>query len=431
MTRDSQSYGRSRRNFIKQTGLTGSIAVATGLAGCAGDDAGEDELEDLDSLLTITNLANSYWESVTRGHEQAAEALGFSEDLELNEGDLNRQLDQVGTAIAGGADAVVGQAFQNAGVETLVRECVDAGVPTVQFWAMADWLTPPEVGEEWVQFHMPNAFLNGYANAVLLFEAMGGSGGFVHIEGARGTAANRGRNNGVEAALEEYPDIERLNEPIPGNWIRADSREAMADLVSEFGDDIEGYYGQNDAIALGGTTALEENDIDVPSVGIDGSEPALEAVQDGRMTGTISALGPWQAGWSLVKCYDYLNGWRPDPAETMMMHPGVQIVSDPSQWEDVDRGGISTSAPDEFQSMMYEEEAPYDWELMSAVENPDDWDPQNQLVPITPELQRDVLGWTDENRPDGYELPDEFTGGEEQDAVRERYDEHFETNPIE
>lgn len=458
MPSDSSEQETDRINVQRRRVLAGAGAIgATALAGCSGsggsNEGGSDDSggsggdgdgdsgttantsstggEDLSSLLTITTLANSYWESVVRGHEQAAAALDYDPSVETNEGNLNEQLSQVGTALSNGVDAVLGQAFRNAGVETLVQECVDGGVPTVQFWAMANWLTPPDVGEEWVQFHMPNSFLNGYANAVVLFEAMGGSGGFVHIEGVRGTAPNRGRNNGVEAALEEYPDIERLNEPTPGNWVRSDSRDAMSDLVSRFGDDINGYCGQNDAIALGGTTVLEENDISVPTVGIDGSEPALKAVGEGRMTATISALGPWQAGWSLVKCYDYLNGWRPDDAERMMMHPGVQIVSDPSEWEDADRGGLSLAEPGEFQSQMYEGEAPYDWELMSVTENPDSWDPQNQLVPITPELQRDVLGWTDENRPDGYELPEAYTGGSAQEEVRQRYDEHFQTNPLE
>lgn len=440
MPADRHNNDNSRRSFLKKFSIASSTALAGGLAGCIGGDDDSDgnsgnggdggNDNDLSSLLTITGLENSYWESVVKGHEEATDVFAYDDQLELNDGNLDNQFSQVDTGIANGVDAIIGQAFENAGVQTLAQAAVDAGVPQVQFWSMATWLTPPDVGDEWIQFHMPNSFLNGYANAVVLFEAMGGSGGFAHIEGNRGVAPNRGRNNGLEAAMEEYPDIERLNDPIPGNWLRNDSRDAMSDIYSSHGDDIEGFFGQNDAATLGGLTILEENDLDVPAVGIDGSEPALQAVQEGRMTATISALGPWQAGWSLAKCYDYLNGWRPEPAERMVMHPGVQIVNDPSEYDDVDQGEIEMSTPETFMELIYEGDTPYDWEKMSVVENPDSWDPQVPVVPITPQLQEDVLGWTEDNRPDGYELPEAYTGGEEQEEVRQMYEDHYQNDPL-
>ena len=436
---------------MKKTTIGGSAVALGGLAGCTGGSDGDGSSSDGGSssssdgsgggnsgnddnsgLLTITRLSNSYWESVRTGWESSTEAFSYSGTVELNEGNLNKQFQQVDTAIAGGTNAIVGQAFQDNGVKELGRAAVDAGVPCVQFWTISPWLTPADVGDEWVQFHMPNLYENAYTNAVVLFEAMGGSGNFVHIEGQRGQVSNAGRNRGLEAALEEYPDIERLNDPIPGNLVRSDSRKAMADLISRFGDDIEGFFAQNDGVALGGLTSLEENDLNVPTVGIDGSRPALEAVQEGRMTATISALGPWQAGWSLAKCYDYNNGWEPDDAERMMVHPGIQIVSDPSEWEDIDeRDDLALSTPEVFIEEMYTGETPYDWRKMSVVENPDSWDPQNKLEPITETQMRDILSWTEDNRPSDYELPDAFKDGSQKEEVRQRYADQFQNNPFE
>ena len=234
----------------------------------------------------------------------------------------------------------------------------------------------------------------------------------------------------MDGCLEEYPDIEMAGSRQPGNFIRSDARDVMSDKVSEFGDDIDGFFGQNDAVALGGITVLEENGIDVPVVGIDASEPGLAAIAEDRMTGTVSGMGPWQAGWSVAKCHDYINGHTLSPAEKMMSFNAPVCVKNPDEWQDViDRLPVVDAA--EYNEAIFSGETPYDWEKMSVVEaGEDSWDPQIDMSPMNLEDIREVLDWQDGDRPSGYSLPSVYTDSARQEEITQLYEDQFQTNPL-
>lgn len=447
MARDSNN--QSRRKFLKTTAATGTAATLGGLAGCTGaggsgsggqENGGSDETgsggsgsSDVGtSMATITRLSNAYWGSWVKGYEEAAEALGYDTNVQLNEGKLSKQIQQVDTAIANQTDLVMGQAFTNSGVPPLAEACVDAGVPLVMLWTIDKWYTPQDAGDEFVQFFMPNAINNGYTAAKALFEAMGGSGNIVHIEGVRGNAANTGRNIGLDKAMEEYPDIELLAPPQQGRWVKSESRKVMSDFVSQFGDNIDGVFGQNDAVGLGALTIAEENDLDIEVVGIDGIPEALGLVEEGRFTATVSSLGPWQGGWCLVKAHDFANGWRPKDGERMMLHGSPLCVEETSDFDMIETLPVLDAG--NFNELIFEgDSTPYDWEKMSVTEaGEDNWDPQNSLVPIRKEdmVEPGLLEWKDKNKPSGYEIPDAYSDTAALDEVEQMYADHFQNNPL-
>lgn len=422
------SSGQSRRTFMKRTAGAGTLAGLTGLAGCAQGGGGGDGTQT--SMGSIANLQNSYWLSWKKGYVEAAEALGYETNVQTNNGNVTTQQQQFDSAIASNTDIIVGQTYTNAAAISLAETCVEAGVPTILAVTIADWYTPQDAGEEYAQFFAPHFVNHAYTAAKILFESMGGEGGFVHIEGNRGTAPNIGRNKGVDLALKEYPDIEMLGDRLQGNWIRSDARKAMADKVSQFGDEIDGYFGQNDAVALGGLTILEENNIDVPVVGIDASEPGLAAIDKGRMTASVSGMGPWQAGWSLVKCHDYLNGHKLKPAERMMSFNAPVCVKKPDEWTDtVERLPVVDAAA--YNESIFEGKTPYDWKKMSVAESGEDgWDPQIDMQPMNLEDLKLVLDWSDDKKPDGYSLPSAYTDQSAQSEITKLYENRFQTNPL-
>ena len=432
---------QSRRQFVKGT-ATGTAALGLGaLAGCTGSSGDEGDGTESGgnggraSMGSVASLENSYWLSWEKGYEEACDVLGYSTNLQTNGGQVTTQQQQFDTAIANDVNAIIGQTYTDAAAISLAEACVAAEVPTVLAVTIANWYTPQDAGDEYVQFFMPNFVEHAYTAAKVLFEEMGGEGGFVHIEGNRGTSPNAGRNVGVDLALEEYPDIELLGPRIQGNWIRGDSRDAMSDLVSRHGDDIKGFFGQNDAVAIGGTTVLEENDIDVPVVGIGASEPGLERIADGRMVGSVSDMATWQAGMSMVLVHDYLEGYQLDPSERMMVFDGPLVVADDRVDEMRDVLGDDSDLPifgaSGYNEKIFEGETPYDWTAMSRAEAGEDaWDPQIRMTPLRKEELPELLGWKEENRPNGYELPDVFDDSDAMDATEQRYQEQFQNDPL-
>lgn len=411
-----------------------------GLAGCAGalteggnavsGGNGSGDGASKSSMGSIANLQNSYWLSWRKGYVEAAEALGYSTNVQTNDGNVTTQQQQFDTAIASNTDAIVGQTYTNAAAISLAESCVQGDVPTILAVTIADWYTPQDAGEQYVQFFAPHFVNHAYTAAKILFESMGGSGGFVHIEGNRGTAPNIGRNKGVDLAMEEYPDIELLGQRLQGNWIRSDARDAMSDKVSQFGDQIEGYFGQNDAVAIGGLTILDENDMDVPVVGIDAGEPGLAEIENESMVASVSGMGPWQAGWSLAKCHDYLNGHSLQPAERMMSFNAPVCVKNPDEWSDVVER-LPVVKASEYNDAIFSGETPYDWAKMSVAEAGEDaWDPQIDLQPMNLSDLKEVLDWSDGDQPNGYSLPGVYTNESAQKEVTQTYESQFQTNPL-
>ena len=441
------STNQTRRRFIKKTTAGGSAIALGGLAGCAGDSGGDGSSGDgsdgsdgssgdgsdggsMTSMGSIANRQNSYWLSWEKGYLEACEAFGYETNVQTNNGEVQTQQQQFDTAVSNEVDFIAGQTYTNAAAITLAETLVEGGTPGVLAVTIADWYVPQDAGEEYVQFFTPHFVNHAYSGAKMLFEAMGGSGTFVHIEGNRGTAPNIGRNKGVDLAMEEYPDIEMAGPRQPGNFIRSDARSVMNDKVSQFGDDIEGFFGQNDAVALGGLTVLEENDIDVPVVGIDASEPGLAAIAEDRMTGTVSGMGPWQAGWSVAKCHDMINGHTLTDAEKMMSFNAPVCVKNPDEWTDViDRLPVVDAA--DYNEAIFAGETPYDWTEMSVVEAGEDaWDPQIDMEPMDLDDMKEVLDWQDGDKPNGYSLPDVYTDDGVQEETTQLYVDRFQSNPL-
>ena len=431
---------------MKKTTVGGSALALGGLAGCTGssgdgsDGSGGSSSDgsggsggsggSRTSMGSIANRQNSYWLSWEKGYLEACEAFGYEPNVQTNNGEVQTQQQQFDTAVSNNADFIVGQTYTNAAAITLAETLVEGEIPGVLAVTIADWFVPQDAGDEYVTFFTPHFVNHAYSGAKMLFEAMGGSGTFVHIEGNRGTAPNIGRNKGVDLALEEYPDIEMAGARQPGNWIRSDSRQVMNDKVSQFGDEIDGFFGQNDAVALGGLTILEENDINVPVVGIDASEPGLAAIDEGRMAGTVSGMGPWQAGWSVAKCHDYINGHTLSDAEKMMSFNAPVCVKNPDEWTDVvDLLPVVDAA--DYNDAIFSGQTPYDWTKMSVVEAGEDaWDPQIDIQPMDLADMQEVLDWKEADRPDGYSLPDVYTDDGAQEEVAQLYQDQFQTNPL-
>jgi ABC-type sugar transport system substrate-binding protein len=446
MTVDETDDGSAdRRTYLKALGTIG----AAGLAGCTGDGGGggggdggagggetstewsyDGEIDQ--AFVSPDNLENDIWQTFLAGAEEAAAALGLSVDYQGHGGQESQQISQLQSAISAGADILTGTAYQNSGVRSVAETAAEGGVPFTSYWTMANWWTPMDSGPEFLQYQIPEVVRTGAATARVLFEAMGGSGNFVHITGVPGHVGSH-RNAGVEQAMEDYPDIERLGDPIPSEWTRSTGRQAMSDFISQYGEDIDGVYGQNDGVALGAISVLEENDMAVPVVGYDGFRETTELVRDRSadsgepyMAGTFAAQPFWQGGYAVVKGYDWLHGWRPEVPERMMFGGGVMILNDSLSNDAFSDLDVSFTEPSQYLDIAFSDgESPYDWEAMSYEESGEDWDPQNLLVPIRQEDFSQLL-WTEENKPSNYEVPDVYDETELFDRVEEDYRDRFE-----
>jgi ABC-type sugar transport system substrate-binding protein len=377
------------------------------------------------ALAELTTINNPYWQAWNKGFQEAAQAFGYEPSTNASGGNIDKQISQLSSAAQQGFDFVGGLAATIAGAPQFVRTCQDNELPVTTCWQIGEWFHPQDIGDYHVEYHLPQSIKEGRIMARALFEEMGGSGKFVHIEGLPGSVSNRTRNLGIQETLQDYPEIEQLGKTLSGNWTKQSGRKKMEDLATQFGDEIDGVLAQNDSEALGALTVMEEQGLDVPISGCDAIPSGLEAVESGRLSFTVANHVPWQGGWCAVNCIDFINGYEFSAPERMLIH-GSQIVADSAD-KYADFGGTTIRAKSYNQKIYQSEGTPWDWELMARSIG-DDWDPQNDIKVFDREAMRRYLDWTEENKPDGYSLPSAYGDGMVSE-VQQSFDDAFRTNP--
>ena len=95
----------------------------------------------------------------------------------------------------------------------------------------------------------------------------------------------------VDAIVNAGIKVEKVAEDT-GMWDRVKGQEKMAAFLSAHGDNIEAVLANNDDMALGAIEALKaagyfKGDKTMPVVGVDATAPALEALKEGTLLGTV------------------------------------------------------------------------------------------------------------------------------------------------
>jgi len=71
------------------------------------------------------------------------------------------------------------------------------------------------------------------------------------------------------------------------NWQKKEAKDKMSNWLESFSEEIELILSNNDAMALGAIEAMKKRGKQLPIVGVDAIELAVEAVEKGEMIGTV------------------------------------------------------------------------------------------------------------------------------------------------
>ncbi|MCI8485015.1 MAG: galactose ABC transporter substrate-binding protein [Lachnospiraceae bacterium] len=115
----------------------------------------------------------------------------------------------------------------------------------------------------------------------------------------------------VSTIVEQGIEVEKLGYAI-ANWNRAQAQTKMAQMLTEYGEEIELVIANNDDMALGAIDALKAEGIGQEQwpviVGIDGTDVGLEAVRNGELAGTVYNDKEGQAKAMLELAYQLSTG---------------------------------------------------------------------------------------------------------------------------
>jgi ribose transport system substrate-binding protein len=406
--------GRTRREFFELLAAVGLAAPLVGRSTYAAADSGvaalKKRLNFMDSFYTLNN---DYFHQMDNGAGQAAAVLNIAESRELNNGDVNVQKSHVENAPNLGVNGITMVAATEGSEIDLLRLVNRLQIPTVNNHTKAVWNTPIDSGPYYVAFHAPANVTATRARSEQVFKKLGGKGKVVYIEGILGNPVETERGHGFDLALKQFPDIELVARR-PGGWSRTTTAPAIADILTAH-PDIDAVIVSNDDSAVAVVNALEQRNIKAMVSGCDAIPDMVDMVAHGRAFSTY-AYGPaWLGAYSTVVVFDYINGWRPSVPERMMIFGGY-ILDTPE-------------AAQKYKELSSGSTSPYDFLKMSKVLHPDDWNPQNLLIPLVPE---DHWTWRGE-KPGSYQLPREYAETKEKgefERVAKLYADRFSTDPF-
>lgn len=316
------SYNRPRRPLRESASsrrkliTTASVALTLGLTGCASaittgaaPPSGGCDPEDIILVESGRGLQNEYYVGADAGARAFAESKDMLDQYQWisSDGDSSKQLSQIKSILARSGPCTVlnVDANESAIVPSIVKEVEKSGAWIVTQWNKPDGTSPMTNSEHWVAHMSVDGVPQGYEIAKTLFNDMGGSGKIVALQGVLDNPPAKERFLGLQEALEEYPDIE-LIEDQTAEWDRTTAQNITQTWLTAYGDDIDGVWAAGDEMALGAREALlNAGRDDVSVTGVDGLTQAVTLVgaEDGGYVATTQSTGALQGGFGLAIAY--------------------------------------------------------------------------------------------------------------------------------
>ncbi|QNK41017.1 galactose ABC transporter substrate-binding protein [Caproicibacter fermentans] len=146
---------------------------------------------------------------------------------------------------------------------------------------------------------------------------------YVMLEGEQGHQDALLRTEySIKYLIESGIQVEKLANDT-ANWQRAQATAKMTQWIKQYGDRIEVVFSNNDDMALGAIDAIQGSSLKRAPVvvGVDGTQPGLEAVKDGSMLGTVYNDAKKQADAIMDLSYALACGQKiPETVELKNQH---------------------------------------------------------------------------------------------------------------
>lgn len=214
-------------------------------------------------------------------------------------GNLNNQNNQVDKFIAQDYDVICVNLVDRTSASVIIDKAKAANKPVVFFNRepveedMERWNKLYYVGAQAEESGKMQAdiIINAYKNNKGKVDKNGdGKIQYVMLEGEQGHQDSSIRTEYcIKTIAENGIELEKLADDT-ANWDGAQATTKMTQWIKNFGDKIEVVFSNNDAMALGALSALDNLNVTENRpliVGIDGLPDALKAVKNGSMAGTV------------------------------------------------------------------------------------------------------------------------------------------------
>ncbi len=224
-----------------------------------------------------------------RAKELGIEVIRLSQNFDVQTG-----TEQMNTCIARAVDGIILWPLDPQAYIPGLARAKEAGIPSIIINSPMD-----EAANEFlVSFTGPDTYQQGGMAADSLQAAMGGKGNVIVIAGQAGNGTTIGRVGGFVDRLAEIGSEIAVLETVNADFDQQKALVASRDLITRFGDQIQGVYANDDTMARGFIDAWTEARPGQPMpivIGINGQTDAFESIRAGEMYSTI-VQSPFEDG---------------------------------------------------------------------------------------------------------------------------------------
>lgn len=302
----------SRRDFLKASAVVGAAAAMTACGGSSSSTAASTASSAAASTASeatnaasgggnigvcIYQFADNFMTLYRTDLEEYLKDMGYSVTIMDGKNDQGTQTEQINTFLQQGVDVLVINPVQTTSAQTIVDTVSPSGTPIV----FINREPAKEVLDSYAGkccYVGADARQSGTYQGELILDTpnkgdINGDGKVTYIM-CMGDPENIDAQYRTEYSIKALTDagveVNCLYEYLC-NWDQTQAQEAVANALSQYGNDIEVVFCNNDAMALGALQSIAQAGRvvgeDIYLVGVDALAEAVQNVVDGKMTGTV------------------------------------------------------------------------------------------------------------------------------------------------
>lgn len=258
--------------------------------------------------LIQQHQTNAFQIAVTEAAQAKADELGVDLTILSADQDAATQISQIEQCTSEGYDAILFEPVDPDGLGEAAKTAADAGVVVINIIsACTDWrdfgISALSCGDN---------VTAGETEMQHVVDLLGGKGNYAILTGPSGDAGGLQRLEGYRNILADYPDMVEVVEPADCEWDTASAQSTVESWLSAY--DLDAIIAENDGMAVGAGNAAGA-DSGIVITGVDGTPDGFEAINDGRITGTVSQDGGAMAANGIEAAVKLLSGETLDSDE--------------------------------------------------------------------------------------------------------------------
>lgn len=289
--------------------LTGAMALAV-LTGCSSTEetpaegSGEEAPAEGGAYkiaLIQQHQTNAFQIAVTEGAQAKADELGVELSILSADQDAAKQISQIEQCVSEGYDAILFEPVDPDGLRDAAKAAADAGVVMINVVSSCtDWesagISAVACGDN---------VKAGENEMQHVADLLGGKGNVAILTGPSSTTDSLDRLEGYRNILTNYPEMTEVVAPADCEWDTAKAQATVESWLSAY--DLDAIVCQNDGMAVGAGNAAGANS-GIVITGLDGTPDGYEAINDGRITGTVAQDGGAMAAQGIEAAVTLLDG---------------------------------------------------------------------------------------------------------------------------